>query len=364
MNAGAGRRKRAGGRHRDKHNPLRTFGAGQSLRVTVLVTGGAGYVGAQMLLALEAAGEKAVALDDLSVGVPWLVPKNVRLVVADVGDREALAGIFAAGDVKEVIHFAGSTSVPDSLERPVHYYRNNTAKTLSLLHACVDAKVERFIFSSTASVYGTPKVSPVSEEAPLQPISPYGASMMMSERILKDVAGAHGMATAILRYFNVAGADPKGRAGEIGRPTHLLKVAAQIAVGTRSQVLEIYGADYPTPDGTAIRDYVHVADIADAHLSALELLRKGGGSAVLNVGYGRGFSVREVIEAVERVTGRPLPHRTGPRRGGDVAQLIADTAEIRAKLDWRPRYDDTDFIVRTAIDWERRLSEMTRETTA
>lgn len=329
--------------------------------MTVLVTGGAGYVGAHMLLALEAAGEKAVALDDLSVGVPWLVPKNTPLVVADVGDRAALAKIFEAGDVKEVIHFAGSTSVPESLERPLHYYRNNTAKTLSLLQACVDAKVERFIFSSTASVYGTPKVSPVSEDAALQPISPYGASMMMSERILKDVAGAHGIAAVALRYFNVAGADPKGRAGEIGRPTHLLKIAAQIAVGARSQVLEVYGADYPTPDGTAIRDYVHVADIADAHLSALGFLRKGGGQAVLNVGYGRGFSVREVIEAVERVTGKPLPHRSAPRRGGDVAQLIADTAEIRAKLDWRPRFDDTDFIVRTAIDWERKLAQMTRE---
>lgn len=329
--------------------------------MTVLVTGAAGYVGAHMLLALEAAGEKAVALDDLSVGVPWLVPKATPLVVADVGDREALAKIFAAGGVNEVIHFAGSTSVPESLERPLHYYRNNTAKTLSLLQACVDAKVERFIFSSTASVYGTPKISPVSEEAPLQPISPYGASMMMSERMLKDIAAAHGVATVVLRYFNVAGADPQMRAGEIGRPTHLLKIAAQIAVGRRSQVLEIYGADYKTPDGTAIRDYVHVVDIADAHLSALGLLRKGGGSAVLNVGYGRGFSVREVIEGVERVTGRPLPHRVAPRRPGDVAQLIADTAEIRAKLDWRPRYDDTDFIVRTAIDWERKLAAMTSE---
>jgi UDP-glucose 4-epimerase len=332
--------------------------------MTVLVTGAAGYVGAHMLLALEAAGEKAVALDDMSVGVPWLVPKATPLVVADVGDREALAKVFAAGDVKEVIHFAGSTSVPESLERPLHYYRNNTAKTLSLLQACVEAKVERFIFSSTASVYGTPKVSPVSEDAPLQPISPYGASMMMSERMLTDVAAAHGFATVVLRYFNVAGADPQLRAGEIGRPTHLLKVAAQIAVGRRSQVLEIYGTDYPTPDGTAIRDYVHVADIADAHLCALGLLRKGAGSAVLNVGYGRGFSVREVIEAVERVTGKPLPHRVAPRRGGDVAQLIADTAEIRAKLDWRPRYDDTDFIVRSAIEWEKKLAAMTSEAKA
>ncbi|MBY0423973.1 MAG: UDP-glucose 4-epimerase GalE [Parvularculaceae bacterium] len=314
-----------------------------------------------MLLALRAAGERAIALDDLSVGVPWLVPDAADLVVADVGDRDALGRIFAGGDVREVIHFAGSTSVPDSVERPLAYYRNNTAKTLQLLQACVDAGVERFIFSSTASVYGTPAISPVDENAPLQPISPYGASMMMSERILADVARAHRLATATLRYFNVAGADPKGRAGEIGRPTHLLKVAAQIAVGARRQVLEIYGDDYPTPDGTAIRDYVHVSDIADAHLSALELLRRRGGNKTLNVGYGRGFSVREVVEAVERVTKTPLPCRTAPRRPGDVAQLIADTAETRATLDWRPLYDDIDFIVRTAIDWEKKLAEMTRE---
>lgn len=328
--------------------------------MTVLVTGAAGYVGSHMMLALAAAGEAAVALDDLSVGVPWLVPEGATLVVADVGDRAALDRIFARGDVSEVIHFAGSTSVPDSLERPLAYYRNNTAKTLSLLEACVDAKVARFIFSSTASVYGTPEVSPVDENAPLRPISPYGASMATSERMLSDVAAAHGMATATLRYFNVAGADPKARAGEIGRPTHLLKVAAQIAVGARRQVLEIYGDDYPTPDGTAIRDYVHVSDIADAHLSALGLLRRKGGSKTFNVGYGRGFSVREVIEAVERVTGRPLAHRVAPRRPGDVAQLIADTAEIRASLDWRPRYDDIDFILRTAIAWEERLAAMTK----
>lgn len=330
----------------------------ESSRMTALVTGGAGYVGAHMLLALEAAHEPAMALDDLSVGVPWLAPAPVPLIVADVSDERALARIFEGGAVKEVIHFAGSTSVPDSLERPIAYYRNNTTNTLRLLKACVEAGVERFIFSSTAAVYGAPEVSPVDEQAHIAPVSPYGASMAMSERMLADIAAAHGLSFVILRYFNVAGADPNLRAGEVGRPTHLIKVAAQIAAGIRKQTLEIYGDDYPTPDGTAIRDYVHVSDIALAHLSALDYLRRGGASVTLNVGYGRGFSVREVIEAVERVTGRSLPHKVAPRRAGDVAQLIADTAAIRACLDWRPRYDDIDFMLRTAIGWEKRLAEI------
>ncbi|MBB5519690.1 UDP-glucose 4-epimerase GalE [Amphiplicatus metriothermophilus] len=324
--------------------------------MSVLVTGGAGYIGAHMMLALRDAGEPAVALDDLSVGARWLAPEDAPLVVADVGDKAGLARVFAEHDVREVIHFAGSTLVPESLERPLAYYRNNTAKTLALIEACAEARVDRFIFSSTAAVYGTPEKTPVAETAAIRPISPYGASMAMSERILADAALAHGLSYVILRYFNVAGADPKGRAGEIGRPSHLLKVAAQIAVGARREVLEIYGADYPTPDGTAIRDYVHVSDIADAHLSALSRVRAGAARLTLNVGYGRGYSVREMIEAVERVTGKPLPYEAGPRRPGDPAQLIADTAAIRAALDWRPRYDDIDFIVRTAIDWERRLA--------
>ena len=324
--------------------------------MSVLVTGAAGYIGATMLLALRDAGEEAVALDDLSVGARWLVPDETPFVLADVGDKAALAKTFKERDVEEVIHFAGSILVPESLERPLAYYRNNTAKTLALIEACVEGGVQRFIFSSTAAVYGTPDSSPVAESAPIRSISPYGASMSMSERILADAAEAHGLSFIVLRYFNVAGADPKGRAGEIGRPTHLLKVAAQIAVGSRNETLQIYGGDYPTPDGTAIRDYVHVSDLADAHLSALGRLRRGRAALTLNCGYGRGCSVREVIEAVERVTGKPLPHEIGPRRAGDPAQLIADTGAIRAALDWRPRYDDIDFIVRTAIDWERRLA--------
>jgi len=216
--------------------------------------------------------------------------------------------------------------------------------------------VQRFIFSSTAAVYGRPARSPVGESAPIESISPYGASMAMSERILEDAAAAHGLRYITLRYFNVAGADPKLRAGQIGKPTHLVRVAAQIAVGARAEKLQIYGTDYPTPDGTAIRDYVHVSDLAEAHLSALERLRRGGASATLNCGYGRGYSVLEVIDAVERVSGRPLPCEKAPRRPGDPPQLIADSAEIRSVLDWRPRFDEIDFIVRTAIDWERKLS--------
>ncbi len=324
--------------------------------MTILVTGGAGYVGAHMLLALGDAGEKAVAVDNLSTGAQWLAPKTAPLVVADLGDRAALQKVFDEHDIKEVIHFAGSILIGQSIKDPLSYYRNNTANTLALLETCLENNVWNFIFSSTASVYGRPESIPVSESAPINSITPYGASMAMSERILTDAAAAFNMNYVTLRYFNVAGADPAGRAGEIGKPTHLIKVAAQIAVGTRKEELQIYGDDYPTPDGTAIRDYVHVSDLAEAHLQALELLRKGGGALTLNCGYGRGYSVREVVEAVSRVTGEPLPFTIGPRRPGDPPQLIADSAAIRTMLDWRPRYDDIDFIVRTAIDWEKKLA--------
>ncbi len=326
--------------------------------MTVLVTGGAGYIGAHMLLALAEAGEPAVALDDLSNGARWLAPDQKRLIVADVGDREVVIRLLRDFKVREVIHFAGSILVPESLQKPLHYYWNNTAKTIALLESCVACNVERFIFSSTAAVYGTPDHSPVNETATIHSISPYGASMAMSERVLEDAAKAHGFGHTILRYFNVAGADPRGRAGQIGKPTHLVRVAAQIAVGARKEKLQIYGADYPTPDGTAIRDFVHVSDLADAHLAALARLRRGAGPEILNVGYGRGYSVSEVIDAFERVTGKALAHEIGPRRPGDPPQLIADTAAIRTELDWRPRYDDIDFIVRSAIDWERKLAKM------
>ena len=324
--------------------------------MSVLVTGGAGYIGAHMLLALEEAGEAAVAIDDLSHGARWLAPPSARLIVGDVGDEALIGRILAEEKVTEVIHFAGSTLVQDSISDPLLYYTNNTAKTLALLRACVKGGVKRFIFSSTAAVYGRPDTSPVSENAPIHSITPYGAAMAMSERMLADIAVAYGIDYVTLRYFNVAGADPDLRAGQIGKPTHLIRVAAQIAVGARAEKLQIYGADYPTPDGSAIRDYVHVTDLADAHLSALGRLRSGGGSITLNVGYGRGYSVLEVVDAFEAITGAPLPTEKAPRRAGDPPQLIADSAAIRAVLDWRPRFDEIDIIVRTAIDWERKLN--------
>lgn len=324
--------------------------------MSVLVTGGAGYIGSHMLLALIDAGEDAIALDNLSTGDRRLVPDKARFTEGDIGDEALLKKLIAEHDVRDVIHFAGSIIVPESIRRPLAYYENNTVNTLKLLKACVEASAPRFIFSSTASVYGTPERVPVSEQAPIRSITPYGASMAMSERILQDAADAHGLSYATLRYFNVAGADPEGRAGEIGKPTHLVKVAAQIAVGARREKLQIFGGDYPTPDGAAIRDYVHVSDLAQAHLSALEYLRGGGASATLNCGYGRGYSVYEVMQAFERVTGEPLDYEVVDRRPGDPPQLIADNAAIRTVLNWRPRYDDLDFIVETAIEWERALA--------
>ncbi|MEO1013773.1 MAG: UDP-glucose 4-epimerase GalE [Pseudomonadota bacterium] len=324
--------------------------------MAVLVTGGAGYVGAHMLLALEAAGETVVAVDDLSSGAVWLTPDPSRLLRGDIGDSAFIARVIDDYAVKEVVHFGGATLVTDSLSRPLDYFRKNAANALTLIETCVAKGVARIILSSTASVYGTPDVSPVSEPAPVRSITPYGASMAMAERMLTDAAAAHGLDYMVLRYFNVAGADPDLRAGQIGKPTHLVRVAAQIAVGARREKLQIFGVDYPTPDGTAIRDYVHVSDLADAHLAALRRLRSGGPSATLNCGYGRGYSVREVVEAVERVTGAALPQEDGPRRAGDPPQLIADSAMIRSMLDWRPRYDEIDIIVSTAIDWERKLS--------
>jgi UDP-glucose 4-epimerase len=328
---------------------------------TVLVTGGAGYIGAHAVLALKDAGRRVVVIDDLSTGVRTAVPADVTFVQGDIGDAALLKRIFAAEKIGAVMHFAGSIVVPESVADPLKYYHNNTVKSHGLIRAAVEAgfgpKHGAFLFSSTAAVYGTPSSLPVGEDAPLLPINPYGTSKLMTEMMLRDAGAAHGLAHGILRYFNVAGADPKGRAGQsTPAATHLIKVACQAALGTRKQI-EIFGTDFPTEDGTGVRDYIHVADLAEAHVLALEKLESRAGSFVLNCGYGHGASVRRVIDAVERATGKKLPVATGPRRPGDPAALYAKTDRIRKELAWTPRHDDLDFIVRSALDWERKLTK-------
>ena len=324
--------------------------------MTVLVTGGAGYIGSHMAYALADAGEKAVVLDNLSTGLRGLVPLHAVFVQGDSGDGALVRRLIADHGVDAVIHFAASIVVPESIEAPLSYYANNTAASLRLIDAAIQSGVKHFVFSSTAAVYGQPDRSPVSEDEWLLPINPYGRSKLMTEWILKDAARAHDFCYVALRYFNVAGADPKGRTGQsTPRATHLIKRACQAALD-RVPYLEIFGTDYPTPDGTGVRDYIHVSDLVAAHSLALRLLRSGGASLVCNCGYGRGFSVRQVIEAVEKASGRKLPVRNAPRRQGDPASLIADTQRIRSTMNWNPEHDDLDEIVRSAYAWEKRLN--------
>lgn len=331
--------------------------------MAILVTGGAGYIGSHMVWALLDAGYEVVVLDRLSTGFRWAIPPQVRFYEGSVGDAALLDRIFSENAVEAIIHFAASIVVPESVADPLSYYENNTGNTRALLSAAVKASVPHFVFSSTAAVYGTPdKPDPVLEVAPLRPENPYGQSKLMSEIMLRDTARAHGLKYAVLRYFNVAGADPAGRSGQSTRKaTHLIKVACEAALGKREKV-DVYGTDYPTPDGTGVRDYIHVSDLVDAHLKALEYLRNGGESLTANCGYGRGYSVLEVLEAVGRVrsepgssNGGPLEVSYGPRRPGDAAFIVADPTLARSALGWTPRHDDLDFIVRTALDWERRL---------
>lgn len=324
---------------------------------TVLVTGGAGYIGSHAVLALLEAGRPVVVLDDLSTGDRALVPDGVPLVVGDVADAGLVADSLRAHRVGTVMHFAGSIIVPESVADPLKYYRNNTAASRTLIETCLATGVGRFIFSSTAAVYGDPPTRVVTEETPLCPVSPYGWSKLMVERMLADVeAACPAFRYAVLRYFNVAGADPAGRAGQVSpNATHLIKVACEVLLARR-QRLTIFGVDYPTPDGTCVRDYIHVADLADAHVRALDHLEAGGDSAVLNCGYGRGYSVRQVTDAVARAAGRPLAVEEGPRRPGDPVELIADSGRLRHLLGWRPRFDDLDLIVRHALNWEGRAS--------
>jgi UDP-glucose 4-epimerase len=325
-----------------------------SQQPAILVTGGAGYIGSHVVRQLGARGESPVVLDNLSTGFRSAVTAG-ELVVGDTGDRELVNRLLRAHAVDTIIHFAAHTIVPESVANPLKYYANNTCATRNLIACAVDAGVRHFIFSSTAAVYGTPAGGVASEDTPTAPINPYGSSKLMSEWMLRDAAAASSLRAVALRYFNVAGADPGGRIGQSTRQATLLtKVACEVAVGKRSHVA-IFGTDYDTPDGTGVRDYIHVEDLATAHLCALDYLRAGGSSTVLNCGYGHGYSVREVLAAVARVHGSPLPQREEPRRAGDPPVLIAAADRIRSVLGWQPRHDDLDGIVRTALAWERRL---------
>lgn len=322
---------------------------------SILVTGGAGYVGSHATLALLAAGRRVVVLDDLSAGRRDLVADAAVFVQGKVEDRALVADLIAGHGVSAVIHFAGSIVASESVTQPLAYYRNNTVASQALIETCVTAGVQHFIFSSTAAVYGMPNRLPVTEDSPTAPINPYGASKLMTEWMLRDAAAAHGLRYAALRYFNVAGADPLGRSGQCSRvATHLIKIAGEAVVGKRAEIA-LFGDDYDTPDGTCIRDYIHVADLADAHVRALDYLEAGGASLIANCGYGRGHSVRAVLDAVARAAGMDLPVRIAPRRAGDPPALVAGAERIRAVLGWKPAYDDLDLIVRHALAWERRL---------
>jgi UDP-glucose 4-epimerase len=327
-------------------------------RPTVLVTGGAGYIGSHAALALLDAGWAVVVIDNLSTGFDWAVPRGAHFARGDIADAALLARLIAEHGIGAIMHFAGSVVVPESVEDPLSYYENNTVKSRALIAGAVKGGVPHFIFSSTAATYGIPAAVPVAEDAPTQPINPYGWSKLMTERMLADSAAAYPLNYCALRYFNVAGADPKGRSGQSTKgATHLIKVAVEAATGKRSHV-EIYGSDYDTPDGTGVRDYIHVTDLAAAHVDALErLIAAPRESLVMNCGYGRGFSVSEVLDCVDRITNRPIERRPMPRRAGDPPALVADNARILATLPWRPARDRLETIVADALAWERGLAE-------
>jgi len=326
--------------------------------MSVLVTGGAGYIGSHMVHALADAGERVVVLDNLSTGFEWSIPSDAPLIIGEVGDQDLVGSVIAEHAVTAIIHFAGSIVVPESVADPLGYYRNNTVNSRSLIETAVQHGVHHFIFSSTAAVYGNPASVPVAEDALLAPMSPYGSSKLMTEIMLRDAGLVHDLKYVVLRYFNVAGADPAQRTGQSTRgATHLIKVAVETALGRRPK-MDVFGTDYPTPDGTCIRDYIHVADLVAAHSDALAYLRSGGASLTLNCGYGHGFSVLEVIDAVKQAAKVDFQVDLAPRRPGDPAQIVADSQRIRAALGWRPEHDGLDEIVAHALAWERKL--MTR----
>jgi UDP-glucose 4-epimerase len=323
--------------------------------MSVLVTGGAGYIGGHMALGLVDAGEKIVIVDNLSTGLAWAAPSDATLVVGDFGDSELIDHLIRTHEVEAIAHFAAKIVVPESFVDPLGYYSNNTSKARNLIECAVKGGVRHFIFSSTAAVYGETGLEPVAETAILNPMSPYGRSKLMVEWMLSDAARAHDLRYVVLRYFNVAGADPQGRLGQsTPNATHLIKRAVQTALG-RHVSLDIFGQDYPTPDGTCLRDYIQVTDLVDAHMAALAYLRERGASLVCNCGYGRGYSVKEVIEVVKRVSGVDFNVNLAERRAGDPAAIVAQADLIRRELGWRPQRDDLDMIVKQALDWERRL---------
>ncbi len=330
-----------------------------SSKPNVLVTGGAGYIGSHAVLALVDAGWGVAVIDNLTTGFRFAIPDHVPFYEGDIEDSALLARIFKEQGTAAIMHFAGSIVVPESVEKPLEYYHNNTVKSRALIEAAVSGGVSHFIFSSTAATYGMPETSAVREDTPQRPINPYGWSKLMTEQMLADTVAAHPMNFCALRYFNVAGADPRARSGQsTAGATHLIKVAVEAALGKRSHV-SVFGTDYETPDGTGVRDYIHVSDLADAHVLALEALtRQPERSLTMNCGYGRGFSVLEVLDAVDRVTNMKIERRMEGRRAGDPGLLISDPALLRSTLPWEPRYADLDTIIGHALAWERKLSEL------
>ncbi len=326
--------------------------------MAVLITGGAGYIGSHMALALLDQGEEVIVIDNLSTGVRAQVPAGAHFVEGNINDSARVSRILAEHQVDSVLHFAASTVVPESVAEPLSYYANNTAASRDLIQAAVQAGVKQFIFSSTAAVYAPSDKPLLNEDEAKEPASPYGRSKLMTEWILRDACEASGMRHVILRYFNVAGADPAGRTGQsTPRATHLVKRACQVALGLEPH-LGVFGIDYPTPDGTGIRDFIHVTDLVAAHALALAHLRRGGASSTYNCGYGRGFSVREVIAATERQSGKRLPVRELPRRPGDLHKVVADATRLRSELGWTPKLDDLDRIVESALAWERKMNSV------
>ncbi len=327
--------------------------------MSVLVTGGAGYIGSHMVWELLDHDEDVVVLDNLASGFAWAVPERAELVVGDSGDMVLVSELIDSRKVDTIIHFAGSVVVPESITDPLKYYDNNTARTRNLVEAAVRGGVDKFIFSSTAAVYGSPRSpAPIREDAILNPMSPYGTSKLMSEMIIRDAAEAHGLRYVMLRYFNVAGGDPKQRTGQsTAGATHLIKIACEVALGKRSHMV-IHGVDYDTPDGTCIRDFIHVSDLANAHYAALEFLRDGGLKFTANCGYCKGYSVREVVNAVQRISGNRFRIVEEGRRAGDIPALVANSYRMQSRLGWKPRHDNLEGILRSALNWERKLGEI------